>query len=305
PPYAVDPAAGPLPQGAGPDERGERRDARHLHREEHRGGARPGAGADPGGAPRELTGSRGGPLCPHRSRNGCRAPQVLAWGARRFAYPQLRRVHAAREGRGTRHSMTDPVTLDSIAPIGEFDEKRAQNAVRELVIAVGEEPDREGMQETPARVARAYREIFAGLWQKPEDVLTTTFDLGHDEMVLVKDIEVLSHCEHHLVPFVGVALVGYIPSVDGKITGLSKLVRLVDVYARRPQVQERLTTQVADSLMEILEPRGVIVVVECEHMCMSMRGVRKPGAKTITSAVRGQLRDPATRNEAMSLIMAH
>ncbi|KPC87589.1 GTP cyclohydrolase, partial [Streptomyces sp. NRRL F-6602] len=127
---------------------------------------------------------------------------------------------------------------------------------------------------------------------------------GHDEMVLVKDIEVQSSCEHHLVPFVGVAHVGYIPSADGKITGLSKLARLVDVYARRPQVQERLTTQIADSLMEILEPRGVIVVVECEHMCMTMRGVRKPGAKTITSAVRGQLRDAATRNEAMSLIMA-
>jgi GTP cyclohydrolase I len=200
--------------------------------------------------------------------------------------------------------MTDPVTLDGEGAIGEFDEKRAASAVRELLIAVGEDPDREGLRETPARVARAYREIFAGLWQKPEDVLTTTFDLGHDEMVLVKDIEVLSSCEHHLVPFVGVAHVGYIPSADGKITGLSKLARLVDVYARRPQVQERLTTQVADSLMEILEPRGVIVVVECEHMCMSMRGVRKPGAKTITSAVRGQLRDPATRNEAMSLIMA-
>ncbi|MER8221624.1 GTP cyclohydrolase I FolE [Streptomyces sp. NPDC094143] len=200
--------------------------------------------------------------------------------------------------------MTDPVTLDGDGQIGEFDEKRAENAVRELLIAVGEDPDREGLRETPARVARAYREIFAGLWQKPEDVLTTTFDLGHDEMVLVKDIEVLSSCEHHLVPFVGVAHVGYIPSLEGKITGLSKLARLVDVYARRPQVQERLTTQIADSLMQILEPRGVIVVVECEHMCMSMRGVRKVGAKTITSAVRGQLRDPATRNEAMSLIMA-
>ncbi|SMQ17959.1 GTP cyclohydrolase I [Streptomyces sp. Ag82_O1-12] len=200
--------------------------------------------------------------------------------------------------------MTDPVTLDGAGHIGEFDEKRAEHAVRELLIAVGEDPDREGLRETPARVARAYKEIFAGLWQKPEDVLTTTFDLGHDEMVLVKDIEVLSSCEHHLVPFVGVAHVGYIPSVEGKITGLSKLARLVDVYARRPQVQERLTTQIADSLMEILEPRGVIVVVECEHMCMSMRGVRKVGAKTITSAVRGQLRDPATRNEAMSLIMA-
>jgi GTP cyclohydrolase I len=200
--------------------------------------------------------------------------------------------------------MTDPVTLDGDGAIGIFDEKRAENAVRELLIAVGEDPDREGLRETPGRVARAYKEIFAGLWQKPEDVLTTTFDLGHDEMVLVKDIEVLSSCEHHLVPFVGVAHVGYIPSSDGKITGLSKLARLVDVYARRPQVQERLTTQIADSLMKILEPRGVIVVVECEHMCMSMRGVRKPGAKTITSAVRGQLRDSATRNEAMSLIMA-
>ncbi|MET9550015.1 GTP cyclohydrolase I FolE [Streptomyces sp. NPDC006627] len=200
--------------------------------------------------------------------------------------------------------MTDPVTLDGEGSIGEFDEKRAENAVRELLIAVGEDPDREGLLETPARVARAYREIFSGLWQKPEDVLTTTFDLGHDEMILVKDIEVMSSCEHHLVPFVGVAHVGYIPSTDGKITGLSKLARLVDVYARRPQVQERLTTQIADSLMQILEPRGVIVVVECEHMCMTMRGVRKPGAKTITSAVRGQLRDPATRNEAMSLIIA-
>ncbi|MFE9922111.1 GTP cyclohydrolase I FolE [Streptomyces sp. NPDC005774] len=200
--------------------------------------------------------------------------------------------------------MTDPVTLDGEATFGEFDEKRAENAVRELLIAVGEDPDREGLQETPARVARAYKEIFAGLWQKPEDVLTTTFDIGHDEMVLVKDIEVYSTCEHHLVPFRGVAHVGYIPATSGKITGLSKLARLVDVYARRPQVQERLTTQIADSLMEILEPRGVIVVVECEHMCMSMRGIRKPGAKTLTSAVRGQLRDATTRNEAMSLIMA-
>ncbi|MCB5182227.1 GTP cyclohydrolase I FolE [Streptomyces antimicrobicus] len=200
--------------------------------------------------------------------------------------------------------MTDPVTLDGEGTIGEFDEKRAEAAIRELLIAVGEDPDREGLLETPARVARAYKEIFAGLWQKPEEVLTTTFDLGHDEMVLVKDIEVMSSCEHHLVPFHGVAHVGYIPSTSGKITGLSKLARLVDVFARRPQVQERLTTQIADSLMEILEPRGVIVVVECEHMCMTMRGVRKPGAKTITSAVRGQLRDIATRNEAMSLIMA-
>ncbi|MFE4860669.1 GTP cyclohydrolase I FolE [Streptomyces sp. NPDC056670] len=200
--------------------------------------------------------------------------------------------------------MTDPVTLDGEAKIGEFDEKRAENAVRELLIAVGEDPDREGLQETPARVARAYREILAGLRQTPEEVLTTTFDLGHDEMVLVKDIEIVSLCEHHLLPFHGVAHVGYIPAESGKITGLSKLARLVDVFARRPQVQERLTTQVADSLMRILDARGAIVVIEAEHMCMSVRGIRKPGAKTTTSAVRGQLRHPATRSEAMSLILA-
>ncbi|MER8045669.1 GTP cyclohydrolase I FolE [Streptomyces sp. NPDC094032] len=200
--------------------------------------------------------------------------------------------------------MTDPVTLDGEGTIGEFDEKRAENAVRELLIAVGEDPDREGLRETPARVARAYRELFAGLWQKPEDVLTTTFDLGHDEMVLVKDIELTSQCEHHLLPFHGVAHIGYIPAETGKITGLSKLARLVDVFARRPQVQERLTTQIADSLMRILDARGAIVVIEAEHMCMALRGVRKPGAKTTTSAVRGQLRDATTRAEAMSLILA-
>lgn len=200
--------------------------------------------------------------------------------------------------------MTDPVTVDYEDSITDFDEKRAENAIRELLLAVGENPDREGLRETPARVARAYRELFAGLRQRPEDVLTTTFDLGHDEMVLVKDIEVVSQCEHHLLPFHGVAHVGYIPAATGKITGLSKLARLVEVFARRPQVQERLTTQIADSLLKILEPRGVIVVIECEHMCMSVRGVRKPGAKTLTSAVRGQLRDATTRAEAMSLIMA-
>lgn len=200
--------------------------------------------------------------------------------------------------------MTDPVTLDGQGSIGDFDEKRAEAAVRELLIAVGEDPDREGLKETPGRVARAYKEILAGLRQEPEDVLTTTFDIGHDEMVLVKDIEIMSLCEHHLLPFHGVAHVGYIPADSGKITGLSKLARLVDVFARRPQVQERLTTQVADSLMRILEARGAIVVIEAEHMCMSVRGIRKPGAKTTTSAVRGQLRDASTRAEAMSLILA-
>jgi GTP cyclohydrolase IA len=190
------------------------------------------------------------------------------------------------------------------ASSGVYDEAAVRRAIYDFLVAVGEDPKRDGLVDTPDRVARAYREIFSGLWLEPEDVLTTTFDLGHDEMVLVKDIEVRSVCEHHLVPFTGVAHVGYIPSSDGRITGLSKLARLVDVYARRPQVQERMTTQIADALMRILEPRGVIIVVECEHLCMSMRGIRKPGASTITSAVRGQLRDPATRAEAMSLIVA-
>jgi GTP cyclohydrolase I len=184
-----------------------------------------------------------------------------------------------------------------------IDQPRAQAAVRELLFAVGEDPDREGLRETPRRVARAYAEIFRGLSQEPRDVLTTTFELGHDELVLVRDIEVYSTCEHHLLPFHGVAHVGYIPGHHGRVTGLSKLARLVDVYARRPQLQERLTTQVADALEQVLEPRGVLVVVECEHLCMSMRGVRKPGSRTITSAVRGQLRDPATRAEAMSLVL--
>lgn len=168
---------------------------------------------------------------------------------------------------------------------------------------MGEDPDREGLRDTPRRVAKAYAEVFAGLRQNPTDVLNTVFDIGHDEMILVRDIDVYSTCEHHLVPFHGVAHVGYIPGEDGRVTGLSKLARLVDVYAKRPQVQERLTTQIADSLVDVLHPRGVIVVVECEHLCMTMRGVRKPGARTITSAVRGQLRDPATRAEAMSLIV--
>ena len=184
----------------------------------------------------------------------------------------------------------------------EFDHERAENAIRELLYAIGEDPTREGLLDTPARVARAYAELTAGLRQTPEEVLSTTFDLGHDEMVLVRDIELWSMCEHHLVPFTGVAHVGYIPAASGKITGLSKLARLVDVYSKRPQVQERLTTQVADALMDILEARGVIVVIEAEHLCMTMRGVRKAGARTITSAVRGILHNAATRNEAMSLI---
>ena len=181
-----------------------------------------------------------------------------------------------------------------------YDQERAEKAVRELLLALGEDPAREGLLETPARVARAFKENFEGLWQKPEDVLTTTFDIGHEELVIIRDIEVFSHCEHHLTPFHGVAHVGYIPS--GKITGLSKVARLVDLFARRPQVQERLTTQIADALVEILKPMGVIVIIDCEHLCMSMRGVRKSQARTTTSAVRGVLRDATTRAEAISLI---
>jgi len=181
-----------------------------------------------------------------------------------------------------------------------YDEARAAAAVRELLLALGEDPDREGLKETPARVARAFKENFEGLWKSPEEVLTTTFDIGHEELVIIRDIEVFSHCEHHLTPFHGVAHVGYIPR--GKITGLSKVARLVDLFARRPQVQERLTTQIADAMVKILDPMGVIVIIDCEHLCMSMRGVRKSHARTTTSAVRGVLRDPATRAEAISLI---
>jgi GTP cyclohydrolase IA len=185
-----------------------------------------------------------------------------------------------------------------------IDTGRIERAVREILLAIGENPDRDGLVDTPARVARAYAEQFAGLSQQPEDVLSTVFDAGHDELILVRDIEVYSTCEHHLVPFFGLAHVGYIPNEKGQITGLSKLARLVDVYARRPQVQERMTSQIADALMDVLEPRGALVVIEAEHLCMSMRGVRKPGAKTVTSAVRGSIRDSdRTRAEAMSLLL--
>jgi GTP cyclohydrolase I len=200
--------------------------------------------------------------------------------------------------------MTNPISYVERAPdqVPAFDFPRAEAAVRELLIAIGEDPEREGLHDTPARVARAYAELTAGMRQVPTDVLTTTFDLGHDEMILVRDIELWSMCEHHLVPFTGVAHVGYIPDESGKITGLSKLARLVDVYAKRPQVQERLTTQIADALVGILQARGVIVVIEAEHLCMTMRGVRKAGSRTITSAVRGQMHNAATRAEAMALI---
>jgi GTP cyclohydrolase I len=195
----------------------------------------------------------------------------------------------------------DPTTQDGTPDV---DLARVERAVHEILLAIGDDPERDGLRDTPARVARAYAEQFAGMGQKPEDVLTTVFDADHDEMVLVRDIELYSTCEHHLTPFFGFAHVGYIPNEKGQITGLSKLARLVDVYARRPQVQERMTSQIADALMSVLEPSGVIVVIEAEHLCMSMRGVRKPGAKTVTSAVRGTFRDSdRTRAEAMSLLL--
>jgi GTP cyclohydrolase IA len=188
----------------------------------------------------------------------------------------------------------------------QVDLARIERAVREILLAIGENPDRDGLRETPARVARAYAEQFSGLGMHPADVLTTVFDADHDEMVLVRDIEMYSVCEHHLVPFAGRAHVGYIPNEKGQITGLSKLARLVDLYAKRPQVQERMTSQIADALVAMLEPRGVIVIIEAEHLCMSMRGVRKPGAKTVTSAVRGSfLCSESTRAEAMSLLTGH
>jgi GTP cyclohydrolase I len=184
-----------------------------------------------------------------------------------------------------------------------MDYARAEAAVRELLIAIGEDPDREGLRETPARVARAYAEIFQGLYADPDEVLDRTFDEHHQELILVKDIPMFSTCEHHLVPFHGVAHVGYIPNTEGRVTGLSKIARLVDLYARRPQVQERLTAQVADALVRKLEPRGAIVVIDAEHLCMGMRGVRKPGSRTTTSAVRGMLRSSSTsRAEVLALI---
>lgn len=188
-------------------------------------------------------------------------------------------------------------------PAEGIDRPRVERAVRELLLAIGEDPDREGLVRTPERIAEMYGEIFAGLYEDPGVQLSTTFDADHDEMVMVRDIALYSMCEHHLVPFFGHAHVAYIPGEDGRITGLSKLARLVDTLAKRPQVQERLTTAIADTLERVLQPRGVFVVIEAEHFCMSMRGVRKPGSLTVTSAVRGLFKtSTATRAEAMSLI---
>ncbi len=202
--------------------------------------------------------------------------------------------------------MTDPSRLQPV-PDGRdaspIDTERVERAVREILLAIGEDPDRDGLVRTPTRIAHMYEEIFAGLHEDPSHHLTVTFEADHDEMVMVRDIAVHSVCEHHLVPFAGRAHVAYIPGADGRITGLSKIARLVDGFAKRPQVQERLTTQIADALADVLDPIGVLVMIEAEHFCMSMRGVKKPGSLTITSAVRGLFKsNAATRAEAMSLI---
>jgi len=243
------------------------------------------------------------PLTPD-SQNGFTSTEegvreVAATGSSEFGIPG-----SGSTGNGTGGVVAVP-SHDRGRPrqVRPFDHDRVARAVRELLIGIGEDPDREGLRKTPDRVARAYREAVEGLGREPTEVLTTVFDEGHDEMVLVRDIDFSSLCEHHLVVFSGQAHVAYIPNNKGQITGLSKLARLVDLYARRPQVQERLTSQIADALVDVLEPRGVMVVVEAEHLCMSMRGVRKPGATTVTSAVRGQFLSTATRNEGMSLIL--
>lgn len=184
----------------------------------------------------------------------------------------------------------------------KVDIKRLEAAVKEILISIGENPERDGLLNTPSRVAKMYAEVFAGLREDPEHHLEVQFEAGHDEMVMVRDISFYSMCEHHLLPFVGQAHVAYVPGEEGRITGLSKLARLVEAYARRPQVQERLTGQVADKLMKVLNPKGALVVIEAEHQCMSMRGVQKPGSLTITSAVRGLFLSDATRAEALQLM---
>jgi GTP cyclohydrolase I len=197
----------------------------------------------------------------------------------------------------------DEIDAEPLPPSPAVDQARIEKAVREILVAIGEDPDRDGLLNTPARVARMYAEVCAGLHEDPDQHLMVTFDAGHDEMVMVRDIPLYSLCEHHLVPFMGKAHVAYIPGPDGRITGLSKLARLVDAYAKRPQVQERLTAQVADEIERVLAPRGVLVIIEAEHLCMAMRGVRKPGSSTVTSAVRGLFREnPATRAEAMDFV---
>lgn len=199
-------------------------------------------------------------------------------------------------------SSIDPIAKPQYDKNHVVDQAKIANAIREILVAIGEDPDRDGLTKTPQRVAKAYAELVAGMTKDPAEILSTTFDLGHDELVIVRDIRFNSLCEHHMLPFFGNAHIAYIPSDSGRITGLSKLARLVDVFARRLQVQERLTTQIADALVDELQASGVLVVVDAEHLCMSMRGANQPGSRTLTSAVRGQLRNGATRAEAMSLL---
>jgi GTP cyclohydrolase I len=199
-------------------------------------------------------------------------------------------------------SSIDPIANPQYDKNHVVDQERIANAVREILLAIGEDPNRDGLTKTPERVAKAYAELVAGMRQDPVEVLSTTFDLGHEELVIVRDIRFNSLCEHHMLPFFGNAHIAYIPDESGRITGLSKLARLVDMYARRLQVQERFTTQIADALVEVMHASGVLVVVDAEHLCMSMRGANQPGSRTLTSAVRGQLRNAATRAEAMSLL---
>lgn len=192
---------------------------------------------------------------------------------------------------------------ESSNAVSNVDHAKIEAAVRDILEAIGEDPSRDGLLDTPARVARMYAEITSGLHENPEEHLYKVFDVDHDEMVMVRDIPIYSMCEHHLLPFFGIAHVAYIPKPGGRITGLSKIARLVDGFARRPQVQERLTRQVADAVRDALDPGGVLVVIEAEHMCMSMRGVRKPGSSTVTSAVHGSFRESAsTRSEAMRFL---
>jgi GTP cyclohydrolase I len=199
-------------------------------------------------------------------------------------------------------SSIDPIANPQYDKNHVVDQERIANAVREILLAIGEDPKRDGLTKTPERVAKAYAELVAGMRQDPVEVLSTTFDLGHEELVIVRDIRFNSLCEHHMLPFFGNAHIAYIPDESGRITGLSKLARLVDMYARRLQVQERFTTQIADALVDVMHASGVLVVVDAEHLCMSMRGANQPGSRTLTSAVRGQLRKAATRAEAMSLL---
>jgi GTP cyclohydrolase IA len=239
-----------------------------------------------------------------RKSRGSSPPTLVVWGVSAMAERyRLRTERSDVTNSSPTERPADTEALDQGPPPAAIDHDRLAAAVREILLAIGEDPDRDGLQRTPQRVAEMYSEIVGGLHDDPARHLEVMFEADHDEMIMVRDISFASICEHHLVPFIGRAHVAYIPGSDGRITGLSKLARLVDGYAKRPQVQERLTSQVADQLMQRLEPRGALVVVEAEHLCMSMRGVRKPGALTVTSAVRGIFRsDQATRAEAMGLI---